>query len=183
MIATAIGTFAALGGPGLGERRGPPVEELAVEKTKLTPGIIELTVRNDGPDAVSIAQAQVNDAYVEFSGAEGAIGHLRTATLRIEQPWIEGEAYSVALVTSTGATIAHEIPAAVETPTTDAGFFGLMALLGLYVGNHSRDARHAVASLAAPRPAGVAAGAHGRDRGAAGVPGHRRHARGPRAGR
>ncbi len=40
----------------------------------------------------------------------------------------------MALVTSTGATIAHEIPAAVETPTTDAGFFGLMALLGLYVG-------------------------------------------------
>ena len=134
MIAVAIGTFAALGGPGLGERRGPPVEELAVEKTKLTPGIIELTVRNDGPDPVSVAQAQVNDAYVEFTGAERAIDRLGTATVRLEQPWIEGEAYSVALVTSTGATIAHEIPAAVETPTTDAGFFGLMALLGLYVG-------------------------------------------------
>ena len=100
----------------------------------LTPGIIELTVRNDGPDPVSVAQAQVNDAYVEFTGADGPIDRLGTATVRLEQPWIEGEAYSVALVTSTGATIAHEIPAAVETPTTDAGFFGLMALLGLYVG-------------------------------------------------
>ena len=28
----------------------------------------------------------------------------------------------------------HEIPVAVETPAADAGFFGLMALLGIYVG-------------------------------------------------
>ncbi|MGZ8481842.1 MAG: ZIP family metal transporter [Candidatus Limnocylindria bacterium] len=134
MIAAAIGTFAALGGPGLGERRGPPVEELAVEKTTLRPGIIELAVRNDGPDAVSIAQAQVNDAFVQFTGAEQPIGHLRTATVRLQEQWIEGQAYEVALVTSTGATIAHEIPTAVETPATNLGFFGLMALLGLYVG-------------------------------------------------
>ena len=52
LIALAIGAFAPLDGPGLGERRGPPVEELAVEKTSSTPGMIELTVRNDGPDAV-----------------------------------------------------------------------------------------------------------------------------------
>jgi zinc transporter ZupT len=47
---------------------------------------------------------------------------------------VEGEAYEVALVTSSGGTIAHEIPVAVETPDADAGFFGLMALLGVYVG-------------------------------------------------
>ena len=33
LIAAAIGFFALLGGPGLGERTGPPVEELAVERT------------------------------------------------------------------------------------------------------------------------------------------------------
>ena len=58
LIAVAIGAFALLDGPGLGERRGPPAEELAVERTKLEPGVIELTVRNDGPDAVTIAQAR-----------------------------------------------------------------------------------------------------------------------------
>ena len=77
---------------------------------------------------------QVNDAFVAFEGAEGAIDRLATETLRVQQPWVEGEAYEVALVTSTGATIAHEIEAAVETPANDAGFFGLMALLGIYVG-------------------------------------------------
>ncbi len=134
LIAIAIGLFAALGAPGLGERRGPPVEELAVERTVLEPGVIELTVRNDGPDAVTVAQVQVNDAFAPFEGGEGPIDRLSTETLRISQPWVEGEAYEVALVTSTGGTIAHEIAAAVETPDNDAGFFGLMALLGVYVG-------------------------------------------------
>jgi zinc transporter, ZIP family len=134
LIVAAIGVFTALGGPGLGERRGPPAEELAVEKTVLQPGTIELTVRNDGPDAVSIAQAQVNDAFVQFSGADEPIGRLETATVRLQQPWVEGEAYEVALLTSSGGTIAHDIPVAVETPAADLSFFGLMALLGIYVG-------------------------------------------------
>jgi zinc transporter ZupT len=134
LILLAVGGFAALGGPGLGDRRGPPAEELAIEKTVLRPGSIELTVRNDGPDAVSVAQAQVNDAFVQFSGADDPIGRLETATVRLQQPWIEGEAYEVALMTSSGGTIAHEIAAAVETPAADLSFFGLMALLGVYVG-------------------------------------------------
>jgi zinc transporter, ZIP family len=134
LIAVAIGAFAALGGPGLGERTGPPVEELAVEKTTLKPGVIEMTVRNDGPDAVQIGQVSVNDAFVSFSGGEGSIDRLASRTLRIQEPWIEGQAYEVALLTSNGATITHTIDAAAATPDADLGFFGLMALLGLYVG-------------------------------------------------
>ena len=44
-----VALFLLLGAPGLGERRGPPAEELAVERTVLEPGVIELTVRNEGP--------------------------------------------------------------------------------------------------------------------------------------
>jgi zinc transporter, ZIP family len=134
LILIALGAFAALGGPGLGERRGPPAEELVVERTVLKPGTIALTVRNDGPDAVTIAQAQVNDAFVQFDGPQGPIGRLQSATVRVAQDWIEGEAYEVVLLTSTGGTIAHEIAVAVETPGEDLSFFGLMALLGVYVG-------------------------------------------------
>ncbi|HVL94468.1 MAG TPA: ZIP family metal transporter [Solirubrobacteraceae bacterium] len=134
LLAAAIAAFAALGAPGLGERRGPPAEELAVERTTLRPGVIELQVRNDGPDAVAIAQAQVNDAFVQFSGPDEPIGRLESARVAVRQPWVEGEAYEVVLVTGTGGTIAHEIPAAVATPGADASFFGLMALLGIYVG-------------------------------------------------
>ena len=134
LIAGAVTLFAVLGGPGLGDRRGPPVEELAVERTVLEPGVIELTLRNDGPDEVTVAQAVVNDAFAQFSGAEEPIGRLGTAVVRVQQPWIEGEAYEVALLLSTGGTIVHEIPVAVETPEAGLSFFGLLALLGLYVG-------------------------------------------------
>jgi zinc transporter, ZIP family len=134
LIVAAVAAFALLDGPGLAERRGPPAEELVVERTALSPGVIELTVRNDGPDAVTIAQAVVNDAFAQFSGGGSPIGRLETATVRISQPWVEGEAYEVVLLTSSGGTIAHEIPVAVETPSADLSFFGLMALLGIYVG-------------------------------------------------
>jgi zinc transporter ZupT len=40
----------------------------------------------------------------------------------------------VTLLTSTGGTVEHEIPVAAETPEADAGFYGLMGLLGVYVG-------------------------------------------------
>jgi ZIP family zinc transporter len=129
-----LGAFAVLGGPGLGDRPGPAVEELSVERTVLEPGSIELTVRNDGPDQVTLAQAFVNDAYVDFDVAHAGVDRLRAETVRIAYPWIEGEAYEIGLLTSTGATFTHEIAAAVETPSADLGFFGLMALLGIYVG-------------------------------------------------
>jgi hypothetical protein len=77
LIAIAIAAFALLGGPGLDDRRGPPVEDLAVERTVLRPGEIELTVRNTGPDPVSVAQVAVADAYVSYTSEHGGeIGRL-----------------------------------------------------------------------------------------------------------
>jgi ZIP family zinc transporter len=125
LIGAAISIFAALGAPGLGDRTGPPVEELAVERTVLRPGTIELTVRNEGADAVQIAQVIVNDGFAPFTTTDGReIGRLDSTTVEIPYPWIEGEAYTVALLTSTGGTIDHEIPVAAETPEADAGFLG-----------------------------------------------------------
>jgi zinc transporter ZupT len=135
LIAAAIGLFAILDGPGLGERTGPPAEELTVERTELHPGEIDLTVRNDGPDAVEVAQVAVNDGYAPFEASDGrTVGRLGSTTLEIAYPWIEGEAYTIFVLLSSGGTIEHEIPVATETPEADADFFGLMALLGIYVG-------------------------------------------------
>ena len=135
LIAVAIALFAALGAPGLDERRGPPVEELAVERTVLHSGEIEVTVRNTGPDDVRVAQVAVNDAYVAFTAEPGGeVGHLGEQKLSLDYPWQEGSAYTISMLTSTGATIEHTIDVAVETPGTDGGFYGLMTLLGVYVG-------------------------------------------------
>src|ERR687893_1139823 len=54
--------------------------------------------------------------------------------VEIQYPWIEGEAYEVALLTATGGTATASIEVAGETPESDAGFYGLMGLIGLYVG-------------------------------------------------
>jgi zinc transporter ZupT len=134
LIVGLIGGFAILGGPGIADRNGVPIEDIAVERTVLEPGTIQLTLRNDGPDPVRIAQVTVNDAFARFSGAEDEIGRLGSEKVTIQEPWIEGEAYEIGLVTSTGATIPHSIASAAETPHADVSFYGLMALLGIYVG-------------------------------------------------
>jgi zinc transporter, ZIP family len=133
VLALAVGLFVALDAPGL-DRIGVPEENLAVERTVLEPGQIELHVRNDGADPVEVRQVIVNDGFASFSQSNDDIGRLGGSTIDVQYPWIEGQAYELILLTATGATITHEIEAAVETPDADLGFYGLMALIGLYVG-------------------------------------------------
>lgn len=133
LLAVAASLLALLGGPGLGERNGPPVEQIAIERTTLRPGQIELSIRNDGPDPVTISQVSVNDAFIPFTGG-GEIGRLGAREIAIDYPWVEGNSYELFLLTSTGGTVEAAIEAAAETPALDLGFFGLMALLGIYVG-------------------------------------------------
>jgi len=133
LLAAAIGLFVLLDAPGL-DRNGVPVEELAVERTVMRPGEIELHVTNDGPDPVAVRQVIVNDGFAGFTQTESEIGRLGRARVDVRYPWVEGEAYEIVLLTSTGATIAHSIEAAAETPSAGIGFFGLMALIGIYVG-------------------------------------------------
>ncbi len=133
ILALAVGLFVVLDAPGL-DRIGVPQEELAVERTVLEPGQIQLHVRNDGADPVEVRQVIVNDGFASFTQSEENIGRLGGAELDVSYPWIEGQSYEVSMLTSTGVTITHEIDAAVETPNADLGFYGLMALIGLYVG-------------------------------------------------
>ena len=113
----------------------PPVERLTFGRAQLTADGIVLGVMNDGPDAVSIAQVQVDDAYWQFTAAPtGALGHLSQTTLTIPYPWIEGEPHLIKVVTSTGTTFEYEIAVALETPRPGLRYLGVFALIGLYVG-------------------------------------------------
>lgn len=132
--AIALTALALFGSRSLPERTGPPVEQLTVERTVLSPGIIELAVRNTGPDPVQIAQVSVNDVYVTFTGATEPLRRLGKDTVRLDFPWQTGQPYLVSFLTSSGAVSEHEIPAAVETPVTGGGLLALMVLLGTYVG-------------------------------------------------
>ena len=133
VLGLAIALFVALDAPGL-DRPGVPLEELAVERTVLNPGEIELHVRNDGPDPVEIEQVTVNDSFAAFSQGDAVVDRLDQNVVSVEYPWIEGESYTIGLLTSTGGTIDASVDVATETPDADAGFYGLMALIGLYVG-------------------------------------------------
>ncbi len=134
LAAVLAGALLWSGGPGL-DRNGIPVEDVAVERTVLRPGVIEVHVRNDGPDEVTVAQVVVNDAYLP--GAEPLplrLGRLEGGRITVPYAWIEGEAYEVGLLTSTGGVVAAPIEVAAETPSASASFLGLMGLVGIYVG-------------------------------------------------
>ena len=119
----------------IGELRStPPAEALSFERTTLEPGNVELLVRNDGPDEVTIAQVLVNDAYWQFEVGDRALGRLESTTLEIPYPWEPELPLNIAIVTSTGLTIQHDIEAAAETPAPDGRTLLIYALLGLYIG-------------------------------------------------
>jgi zinc transporter ZupT len=113
----------------------PPVERLAFNRVTLGPDGIAVSVLNDGPDPVTVAQVVVDDAFWAFDADPGTtLQHLGRATLRIPYPWVQGETHVIRLVTSTGVTFDHTIAVAVATPAPTASAFGTFALIGLYVG-------------------------------------------------
>ena len=115
-------------------REPPPVEAASIERTVIREDGIELKVRNDGPGDITIAQVLVNDAYWNHTIGDRTLGRLEATELQIPYPWDEGLPLNIALVTSTGVTIEHEVEAATLTPEADASTFAIYGLLGLYIG-------------------------------------------------
>jgi zinc transporter, ZIP family len=113
----------------------PPVEILSVQRTLLKPEGIILTLLNESPDPLTIAQVVVDDAYWRFT-ADGplTVGRLRTLTLTIPYPWVTGEAHHIAILTSTGTKFEHEIAVALRSPQADAKHLLLFAAIGIFVG-------------------------------------------------
>jgi hypothetical protein len=113
----------------------PPVERLTISRATLGADGIQLSVLNDGPDPVTIAQVTVDDAYWAFTSENGStLRHLASTTVHVPYPWVAGDAHLVKLITSTGATFDHEIAVALETPRLTAGQLWSFAAIGLYVG-------------------------------------------------
>jgi zinc transporter ZupT len=113
----------------------PPVERLVVTRVDLAPDQIRLSIVNDGPDDVTIAQVAVDDAFWAFDvEPSNTLAHLRRATITVPYPWVHGDTHHIKLLTSTGVTFDHEIGVALETPRPNARFFAVFALIGLYVG-------------------------------------------------
>jgi zinc transporter ZupT len=133
LIGALIGIFLAFNPIG-NLRAVPPVEALAFERTVLREGVIELHVRNDGPDPVTVSQVTVNDSYRDFRATETELGRLEASRITIPYPWDEGLPLHIGLVTPSGVVLEHDIEAAALTPEPDASSLATYALLGLYIG-------------------------------------------------
>ncbi|MFN2526062.1 MAG: ZIP family metal transporter [Actinomycetota bacterium] len=133
LIALLIGLFIWLD-PIARLRAVPPVEAIAVERTVFEEGRVTLSIRNDGPDPVTIAQVLVDEAYWNYSITDQTLGRLETARITLDYPWDPGLPLSFSMITSTGLVIEHEVEAAALTPPFDARSLGVFALLGLYIG-------------------------------------------------
>ncbi len=114
----------------------PPIEDLTIERAELRPEGIILHVINGGPDPVTIAQVQVDEAYWRFTmePSSQTLSRLSRAEIQIPYPWVEGDLHEVRLVTSTGVTFDHVIEVATMTPQADAYHWFVFALIGFFVG-------------------------------------------------
>jgi zinc transporter ZupT len=136
LLAGLVFLFLRVGPVGVFRATFPPVEELTLERIRLPePGVMEVSVVNGGPEAVTIAQIMVDDAnWVHTVDGNRRVERLERRTVRIPYPWVEGEPLTVAVVTNTGLTFSTEIAVATQSPAVDARYLGTFALLGVYAG-------------------------------------------------
>ena len=114
----------------------PPVEDLTIERVSFPEsGVMRVHVVNGGPEAATIAQVIVDDAYWQFEmDRDPTLPRLARATLELDYPWVEGELHVIRLVTSTGLTFDHEVAVATLSPRPNALYLTTFGLLGLYAG-------------------------------------------------
>jgi len=129
-----IALFLATGG-GLNLASPAPVEAVTIERYVLTQGGMDIFLRNTGPKEVTIAQVVVNAAVWPFTAEPDAtIPRLGKATLHLDYPWAQGEAYALTLFTSNAIAFDLEIPVAFKTPQPTASTLRSYTIIGLYVG-------------------------------------------------
>jgi zinc transporter ZupT len=134
LLAGVIALFLSTGG-GLDLEPAAPVEDLSIERYVLEPGSIAIQVRNAGPEPLTIVTVVINDAVWPFNVTpETTIPRLGQATVHIDYPWAEGEAYGITLFTSNAVPFEVDIPVAFTTPQPSTKTFWSFALIGLYVG-------------------------------------------------
>ena len=101
LLALAVALFLRAGPVGVFTQAFPPVEELTIERVALPePGLLEISVVNGGPEAVTIAQVFVDDAsWVHSVGGDRTVDRLERRKIRVPYPWVEGEPHTVTVVT------------------------------------------------------------------------------------
>ena len=135
LLAGVIALFVSTSGAGLNVTPAAPIETAQFGRTVLRPGEIELHLRNTSPQAVTLAQININDAIWPYTVSPSrSIPRLGSAVMVLDYPWVEGEAYEIALLSSNSIVFATSIPVATITAHASAATLWSFTLIGLYVG-------------------------------------------------
>jgi zinc transporter, ZIP family len=113
----------------------PPAESIHFDRIRVTEGGFSITLTNDGPSPVTVAQVSVDAAYWDFQlSPSNAIPRYEQATLTIPYPWVHTEPYEITILTDTGLTFSDTVDLATLTPTPGLDEFMAYGLVGIYVG-------------------------------------------------
>ena len=149
--AGAVVLMRSSGLDGLLRPQPAPIPELTFERVAFAPGTVTLSVRNTGPEELSVAQVLVDDAFRVFSAdSAGPLRRLESTQIQVPYPWIAGEPLSIAVVDSTGTTHAHEVAAAAETPVAGGRTLAGYVLPGHVRGRHPGVPRPPVPARTGP---------------------------------
>ena len=135
LLVAVILLFVRTDGAGLNVAPAAPIETVQFGRTILRPGEIELHIRNTSPEAITLAQVNINDAIWPYTiSPSPGIPRLGSAVLTLAYPWVHGEAYEISLLSSNSIPFATSIPVAAVTTRVSSGTLLSFTLIGLYVG-------------------------------------------------
>ncbi len=135
LLAAVIMLFVRTDGAGLNVAPAAPIETVQFGRTILRDGEIELQVRNTSPEAITVAQVNINDAIWPYTISPSArIPRLGSAVLTLAYPWVHGEAYEISLLSGNSVPFATSIPVAAVTTRVSSATLLSFTLIGLYVG-------------------------------------------------
>jgi ZIP family zinc transporter len=135
LLVAVIVLFVRTNGAGLNVTPPAPIETVQFGRTILRPGEIELHLRNTSPEAITLAQVNINDAIWPYTVSPSpTIPRLGSAVLTLAYPWVHGEAYEIGVVSSSSIPFNISIPVAAVTTRVSSGTLLSFTLIGLYVG-------------------------------------------------
>jgi zinc transporter ZupT len=130
-----IALFLATNGAGLQVEPAAPIETLDFERTVLEPGRILLYVRNTSPQAITLAQINIDDGFVPFAMEPGqSLSRLAAGVISIPYPWVTGEAYEITVFSSNSVPFTTPIEVAARTVKPSSSTLLSYTLIGVYVG-------------------------------------------------
>ncbi|MFL6362863.1 MAG: ZIP family metal transporter [Nitrososphaeraceae archaeon] len=136
-IVVLAGMIVFLFGPGQSFllNSGNSLPEITIERIEFQDGKIVALLRNTGPMAVTVAQADVNDR-IQPAAIEPSKNLSRLAVAKVIIPfsWNSGEPYEVGITTSDGVRFKKTVEAAALAPTANAEQISFFTIIGIYVG-------------------------------------------------